>query len=465
MNRLNLVTGLLLASLSTVWLSSPAQAAGPNPAAKSHKGLYYANDFSYLNDPCYNGCALGDAMKLMPVNGGCWGTLDVGGQLRMRYHSEIGMGREGAASTPRFQDTQNDFVLTRLRLYSNWQVNDAVRFYGEAILADASDDNGTYYPRGIDRNWGDFLNLFVDLKMTDNATVRIGRQELLYGNQRLISPLDWANTRRTFEGARLLYSNGDWDIDTFYTFYVPVVADTLDESDYDQRFYGMYGTYNGFENFTVEPYYIGYDNHNTGPVTGDFSLHTMGVRLNGGMGSWLWELEGGPQFGRQSGLGADHSAGFATVGLGRKCKLPGSPTIWFYYDYASGDATGGSYNAFNQLFPLAHKYLGFIDAVKRTNIESPNILITAKPGPKWTLLMWYWHFMSNGEGVVPSIGNTPPQHTAGSKDLGDELDVLVKYGIAPRSNIVFGWSHFWRGDKIIGTTDADFLYGQWELNF
>ncbi len=60
MRHLLLVTGLLLAGQSSAWFDSPAQAAGPNPAAGSHKGLYYANDFSYLKDPCYEGCYLGD---------------------------------------------------------------------------------------------------------------------------------------------------------------------------------------------------------------------------------------------------------------------------------------------------------------------------------------------------------------------------------------------------------------------
>ncbi|MGI9427822.1 MAG: hypothetical protein ACR2NM_04145, partial [Bythopirellula sp.] len=90
--------------------------AKPNPAATSHKGLFYANDFGYLNDPGYGDAFLGDALKLMPLAEGDWGTLDVGGQIRLRYHSEVGMGREGAANVPRFQDTNNDFLLSRVRL-------------------------------------------------------------------------------------------------------------------------------------------------------------------------------------------------------------------------------------------------------------------------------------------------------------------------------------------------------------
>jgi hypothetical protein len=441
------------------------QSEAASPCAASHKGLFYANDFSYLNDPCYRGACLGDALKLMPVAGGDWGTLDIGGEWRLRYHSEIGMGRVGAANVERFQDTQTDFVLSRLRLYMNWKVNDLVRIYVEGIHAEATDDGGAYFARPIDVNRGDFLNFFMDLKLTDSLVARVGRQELLYANQRLVSPLDWANTRRTFDGARLLYKSGDWAIDTFYTFFVPVNADELDEPDYDQKFYGVYSTYSGFENFTVDTYYLGYDNENpaTTPGSGDFSLHTIGMRVNGSMGDWLWEMEGGPQFGRQSGLGVDHSAMFATAGIGRKLAQPGSPTLWFYYDYASGNAMGGDFNRFNHLFPLAHKYLGFIDAVQRSNVESPNILLTMKPGPKWNLLLWYWHFMSNTNDIVPSVGNTPAQ--TASKDLGDELDVLLKYTICPRSNAVFGWSHFWRGNKILGPTDADFIYGQYSLNF
>lgn len=444
--------------------------AKPNPCATSHKGLYYNNDFSYLNEPGYKGCCLGDCLKQRPVDRcGKYGKLDVGGQLRLRYHHEKGMGQSQGLG--RFQDTETDFLLTRLRLYTNWQINENVRFYSEGIFADASDDNGNYTPRGIDRNYGDFLNLFVDLKLTDGLTVRVGRQELLHGNQRLVSPLDWANTRRTFEGVKVMSKKGDWALEGFYTHFVPVDPDDFDEADYQQAFYGAHLTYGGSENYTVETYYYGYDNGNinTGPIMGasDFSVHTVGMRVNGSRGDWLYEVEGGPQFGRQSGLGVDHEAVFATAGLGRKLgkKVPWSPTVWFYYDYASGNNTGGDFNRFNQLFPLAHKYFGFIDAVQRANVEAPNLLVKLQPSEKVSLLLWYWHFMANQDtDIVPALGGTAPQ-TNTSKDLGDELDIIARVQLDPRSNVLFGWSHFWAGNKIATANDADFFYTQWELNF
>lgn len=452
---------------------TPAQSpstkpSNTNPCATSHKGLFYANDFGYLKDPDYHGHCLGDCWKLMPAPGcdGC-GTLDVGGQLRLRYHHEIGMAQDLAGpGTLRFEDTVHDFLLTRLRLYTNWKASEDVRVFVEGILADVTDDDGTYEPRIIDRNFGDFLNAFADLTLTDCATLRIGRQELLYGEQRLVSPLDWSNTRRTFEGVKLITKHDDWTIDGFYTHFVPVIPNELDEADYRQPFYGTYATYTGVENRIWDIYYLGYDNRNPGTITADFSLHTFGTRLFATEGDWLYELEGGVQLGRQSGLGLDQEAGFATAGIGRKMsRHPWSPTVWVYYDYASGNAAGGDFNRFNNLFPLGHKYLGFIDAVQRSNIESPNVLVTMKPNDKVEFLLWYLHFMSNTAGdIVPSFGGTPLQSTA-SKDLGDELDLILKYNFGPRSNILFGWSHFWRGNKILAPQDADFFYTQWELNF
>ena len=445
-----------------------------NPCATSHKGVFYANDFSYLNDPCYKGHCLGDCLKQNAIGqNGRWGKLDVGGQLRFRYHHEIGMAQDVAGpGTLRFEDTEHDFGLTRLRLYTDWRVNEIFRVYTEGIFADVTTEELDYNPRPIDQNHGDFLNLFIDVKMTDRSTIRVGRQELLYGEQRLVSPLDWANTRRTFEGIKGMWKNGDFAVDVFYTNFVPVQPFELDEADYDISFYGGYATCNAWENASLDFYYFGYDNEKPGNTAAtDFSIHTIGARLNGSINGWLYEMEGGPQFGRQSninGVARDHSAMFATGGIGRNLSDVGwTPALWVYYDYASGDNGDptSDFNQFNQLYPLAHKYLGFIDAVARSNIESPNVLLTMKPHKRVQLLAWYYHFMSNqAETPVPSIGGTPTQSTT-SRDLGDELDLIAKFAISPRSNALIGYSHFWRGNKITAPNDADFVYLQWLRNF
>ena len=465
------------AAISDEGYGSP-NASGPypkpnpkNPCAESHKVLFFLNDFSYLENPDYHGHCFGDRLKLMPLGiDRDWGTLDVGGQYRLQYKHEIGMGN--AASGPgerRFEDTEFDLFLNRMRLYGNWQMTDQTRVYVEGIYADTTTDNGQYRPRITDDNFGDILNGFFEHSIDDGVwTARIGRQEMLFGAQRLISPLDWANTRRTFEGAMLLYEDGPWSIDTFYTAFVPPRANEFDKADWQQPVYGSYAVYTASPNNTLDLYYIGYDNRHRGEIVADFSLHTFGSRLFRTFeNNWMFETEGGVQLGRQSGLGKDQRAGFATVGVGRKApEHEWQPQLWGYFDYASGNDGGDDFTRFNQLFPWGHRYLGFIDAVARSNIQSPNILLTAKP-PKtdWELLCWYFYFRADQAGdIVPALGATELQ-SLDKKYLGQELDLIAKYTIGPRSNILFGYSHFWRGDKILAPQDADFAYSQWEVNF
>ncbi len=86
-----------------------------------------------------------------------------------------------------------------------------------------------------------------------------------------------------------------------------------------------------------------------------------------------------------------------------------------------------------------------------------------KPSKKTNLLFWFYHFQSNSAAAVPSLGGAHPQNT--SRYLGNELDCIFKYTINPRSDILFGYSHFWRGNKINNPQDADFIYTQYQLNF
>ena len=442
---------------------APAAPAKPkaNPAAGAYKGLFYANDFSYLNDSYDGPVYFGDNWKNMDVGNG--GKLSVGGELRTRYHSEQGMGQQAGAT--RFQDTDNEFGLLRLRLFADYKVSDRLRLYAEGIYADTSHRNDEYIPRGIDRNYGDFLNLFADVQISDNTNVRIGRQELLFGAQRLVSPLDWANTRRTFEGVRTTSKFENWNLDAFWTQPVQVLRNEFDRANENVDFYGMYLSYNGWENSNLDLYYLGLNNDTNG---GTFNLDTFGTRLYGNQGDWLYDFEGSIQTGTQQALGQSHEAYAVTAGIGRKFKnMAWSPQLWFYYDYASGNdaSTPGTFERYNQLFPLAHKYLGFIDAVQRANIAAPNIQLVMNPTKKLKLLLWYHSFQAaEASDVVPGIGGTPAQDPT-STDFGHELDFIANLNINPRNSVLVGYSHLWAGDKIINGQDADFFYLQLTRRF
>lgn len=450
-------------------------------AKDAFKGVFFANDFSYLNDPCYKGQNPGDALKQLAMPGE--GKLDLGGEIRVRYHNEENM--RGLGLTGR----DDQFWLTRLRLFANYRVNDWMRVYGEFLYADSGGE--FFNNRNIEENRGDAQNLFVDAKLLDDGdsklTARVGRQELVYGNERLVSPLDWANTRRTFDGYKLMYSGADWDVDGFFVNPVNRALtneDRWDGADTDVDFYGVYATRKGLKMGTLDFYYLGIDYQVPGA-----SFHTLGSRLAGSRDSVLYEVEGGTQFGDNAN-GTDHSAGFFTAGLGRKLDINvgGSswkPTVWAWYDYASGEdsfAEAGRFgDGFDHLFPLAHKYNGFMDLFGRRNLHDINAqFITPVMGDRVSMLVWYHYFLLD-ELTTPYNVNMSPFNTttaAADRELGHEIDVLFNVAINPRNSAMVGYSYFNSGDYydqtsggtpgtngIPSTSDAQFFYAQYQMRF
>ena len=467
--------------------SAPAAATSPaaNPEATkdkkkeleaamkgAYKGVFYANDFSYLNDPAYNGpYFFGDAAKGMLDN-----KLDIGGEYRTRYHHENnfrGLGLTG---------NDDQFWLTRLRMFANYRVTENIRLYGEYLYADSGGE--TFTPRLIEENRGEAQNLFAEAKLIDRedwrASARLGRQELLLGEQRLVAPLDWANTRRTFDGARTTISTDDNTLDLFFTHPVVItpataVTNKWDSANDNQSFYGTYLSNKSLSATALEAYYLGYDNHDFG-----YSYHTFGSRMANRYEQFMVELEGGVQLGSNSDR-TDHQAGFMVAGVGRElqwviAQREWKPTVWLWYDWASGgDAqfVGVGDNGFHHLFPLAHKYNGFMDLFGRRNLNDVNAQFITPVGSRGNFMLWYHYFFLD-QATTPYSVVMKPYNTsslAASKDLGHEFDLLWNFNLDPRQNLLIGYSHFIAGDyyrltpNVAAQSDADFFYSQYMVRF
>jgi hypothetical protein len=433
--------------------------------AGAYKPLFYDNNFAYINNPAYDDWFLGDHFKQVPI-GDCW-LLDIGGQYRARYMDEQNM--RGLGLTGR----DDKFLLHRTRLFMNAKYSDWFRAYGEFI--DAAEEFNNFPERVIEVDRVDFLNLFADARVWDGDSgdlwFRIGRQELLYGSERLISPLDWANTRRTFEGFKFFWQGADWNVDFFGTRPIIPESERFDSANDEQDFFGAWATYKAIQGQTYDFFAIQYNNDF---LANDFEFTTLGGRWLGSQDEFLWEAEGGVQFGQNTD-GSDHSAGFVTGGIGRKWSdLAWKPQLMGYYDWANGTDDRGAGNGFNHLFPLAHKYLGFMDLFGRSNIESPNVQLTMQPHQKLKVLVWYYYlFLENHNDTPYNVTMSPfnPGNAPASADLGHEIDLLFTYNINPRMDVVFGYSHFFAGDYYQLTPGvpyrdgADFFYTHFQWNF
>lgn len=418
--------------------------------------FFDVDNFSYLDDPKNTEHDFFDPLKRVRL-GDNW-LFVTGGDVRSRYENKY---------NDRLTQRDNNYTLYRTRVYGDLWYRDAFRVYAEYIGAWSV--NQDLAPLPIDQNKSDLLNAFVDVKLADldgsPAYVRVGRQELLFGSQRLISPLDWANTRRTFQGVRGFRQTEKWDFDLFWVQPVAINANKFDSVDNNQNFVGAWGTYRPKKGQAIDAYYLMLDNTNRvtqlGLQRGNFTRHTIGGRYVGAAErnpNVLFDSETAFQFGSQSGR--DVFAAMTTQGLGYNWKDARlTPTAWVYYDYASGGGeTRGTAHTFNALFPFGHYYLGWIDQVGRMNIHDLNFHLYLYPN-KWITTWLQFHnfwLADKSDALYNAAGNAirrSPTGTAGSF-VGHEIDLVLNFHLSKHADLLAGYSHLFGGTFLRNTASA-----------
>ncbi len=300
----------------------------------------------------------------------------------------------------------------------------------------------------------------------------LGRQELQYGRQRLVSPLDWANSRRTFDVARASVRHGSWNIDGFWGMLVPVRKYEFNTSRRgDTDFYGVYGTrVIASRHLVYDLYWLGLNRRSAafGNLTARENRQTFGSRLGGRLlGSSDFDLEGAVQAGRH---GDRHIlAAMFTTQLGYIwAERAWTPRAYANFDFASGDGNpdDGRLGTFNQLFPLGHAYLGFADFVGRQNIEDLSLGLSAAPIREVLLTAgWhnFWRADSHDALYNPAGMVVRPGGGGESARVGREMDVVGHYLFNRYVAVELGYCHFFTGSFLResgGDAPVDFLYGQ-----
>ena len=398
--------------------------------------------------------------------------LTVGSELRLRTES-----RRNARFDRTRPGNDEDYLLSRFRVGLTWEPSDRVtgrvelqdaRMLGERAISDTRTPN-------IFADRLDIHQAYVDIGLPGSAVVpisfRIGRQKLTYGSQRMVSPLEWVNTARVFDGARIGVEAGEGrTLDAFATRLVPVSPTAFNDHGptanrmFNSQLHGVY--------YTDERLLAG------GRVEGywllrrearlDDAVHTVGTRIDAAYGAWALDAEVAGQSGRQGGL--PHRAALVHVGGSFTAELPGRPKLGAAYNYGSGDddPTDGVHRTFDQLYPLGHAYYGYIDLFALQNLHNTEVTIEmAFPG-KVELRVGVQDFVLAAPGsdawynvagavVHWATGEAPSAH------LGNEVDVTLRIPLGP-VGLEVGYGRFFGGpylrDANFAQRTADFLYVQ-----
>ena len=142
------------------------------------------------------------------------GQLTVSGQIRTRSELRQGQGTPQVQDTvPAFftsQRTRINFGYTgyRFKVYTSLQ---DVRVWGQDVSSINRITTDSYDGFMVHEAWGE-LSLVDTGKLIKNLTLKIGRQELVYDDVRLLGNLDWLQQARRHDAALLKFEHKGWSI-------------------------------------------------------------------------------------------------------------------------------------------------------------------------------------------------------------------------------------------------------------
>ncbi len=346
------------------------------------------------------------------------------------------------------------------------------------ILAEGLDARSWGYQLKAPASQQDPFDLFQGyLSMNDilgsGIGLKVGRQAMSYGQNRLISAPTWSNKVRSFDAGVIGYKNEKFKVDLFYGQVVNYYNEKFNRSSDDEQLFGFYGNVDMSDvHASIDGYFLVYKDWRT--MTHK-TRYTTGFLLSGSaIYDIQYELELPFQFGDEGNV--DIWAYALHAGLSRKwdnvyCK----PKMYVAYNQASGDhdSADSKNNTFLPLYGTVHAPYGLMDLFRWQNmreIELGTVLSLNKQlkvTPQWNFF-WlddvhdYW-YNSSGAKVRSRLPSSDV-----CSFVGQEVSLRVKYTFNKHLDVETGYAHFFTGNYVRDTgsaNDADWFYVQVLLKY
>ncbi|MCF6155253.1 MAG: hypothetical protein E3K36_08365 [Candidatus Brocadia sp.] len=470
------------------------------------------NEVSTLKEEMKTAAQAEQAVKAEDIAGNVYSEfakkVKLGGQIRTRaeyangfYQVPTSNATLGGATgiVGRGKSTDDDYVLNQTRLWADADVNEHLRVFIQLQDARVFGAEGTtvgFANPGVENSIFDLHQGYFDIKQLFDLplTVRVGRQEIIWGDHRVIGNFVWSNVGRVFDGGRIM-----WDTDAIHaeTFAVKVDEDGLFATDGDDSSdETAYAAQLAFKKLVpgalLELMYIHKNDQDTlanvatgsgyaAPGDGPIEIHDVGVRIDGkvpNLDAIDYTLESHGQFGDYGDQNQKAWAFAGRAGYTFK-ELAWTPRFGIEYDYASGDddQDDNDHETFDNLYPTNHWQgnYGFIDLLSWQNMHDFRANVKVVPTNKLTVQVDYHYYLLAQEEdgwYLASGALAIPRPGAGydddENDLAQEIDLTVSYQLYKNIGILAGYSFFKAEDWIednIDDIDTSWGYLQTTVTF
>lgn len=373
----------------------------------------------------------------------------------LRFSGEERMRMEGYENGG-FKGNNEDLYLLQ-RMWLNMKIQPA---WWLKVFAQSQDSrvflkNGTPAPPYQD-SW-DLRQAYAELGDMEKGffALRVGRQEINLGEQRLVGSTPWSNTARTFDAARLTLHHKKVRLDAFAASVVVLKDGQVGEVTPGNNLYGLYGgLLNVVPKSTIEPYFL-WRSQSTVKAqlggVGTYDMKVTGVR-------WVGTLPRGFDyntdlaFERGSVLAdsIDAWAGHWVLGY-TATALKWTPRFLVEYNTATGSASTklGQRHTFDQLYPTAHDKYGLADQVGWKNIHHVRVGPEWKIVPRWSMAVRYSdYWLADAHDALYTTSNAVVAQMANGSAgrwVGQEVDFVNLVTVSKITQIGAGLSHIFPG--------------------
>ncbi|MDQ6992886.1 MAG: alginate export family protein [Mariprofundus sp.] len=294
-----------------------------------------------------------------------------------------------------------------------------------------------------DFSQADLLKAYIQYDVGDFG-VKLGRQQLVYGDQRLLGHLGWKDVARTFDGAKVMYHAGALKLDAFAVHPSDIVLMTPKTTApqgsslvtwEDRTLIGAYGTYTMAPKTGIDTYFINWShNQQAAGASKGRNVNTYGARLFGRANGFDGTAEAVFQSGKWNNtVNQKASAYAAKVGY---TFATWKTRLGVEYDFSPGDdKTSTTHKSFVFPFHTNHAHYGEMDRFSWANMKDLRLSLKTSPAKGFTLI-GNVHFLTldkaQGDWLnVVGAGNLfAGASTYTQTKAGTEIDLKAVYKVA-----------------------------------
>jgi Alginate export len=428
----------------------------------------YNDNFGYLKNDTISKKGL-DKLKNITLFKNV--NISFGGEIREQYQYYENQNFGDIPSTFTANAKQ---IWQRVMAHTNIELGNKVRIFVQLGSTFRFGNPNPLTPE-IDENQLSLHQAFIDYNFHKNWTVRLGRQEISYGNNRLITFREGPNTRLTFDAAILKYHSKKrkWDIFAL----TPVISrkGVFDDQSFEDAVVGIYATeYVIPHKLLLDSYTIFFnsDRRKYNYVAGHESRETTGLRIYSENPIFNYEIEASYQNGKFNNQ--EISAFGINTDVNYKVFTKNNFILGLSGNYTSGDKNqnDNQLNTYNSIF--SKPPFGLVAPIGLSNIVSINPYLKINPSPKTYIfagayLLWR---QSNQDGTY-SLGTsaeTRPNLTllfaSTKKDIGKLLVLESNFSINKHLTLGFDASYFLAGNYVKETGKGkDIVYVSTKIGY